>query len=60
MLTNVLCWIGGLTAYGMFQRDGYPCRLEVTAVVDCSVRQSVVMDCGFEVLCGKKCDSYAR
>ena len=49
MLINVLCCIGGLSAHGMFQRDGYPCRLEATAVVDCSVDQSAVVDCGFEV-----------
>ena len=33
--------------------DSYRRRRRVTAVVDCSVDQSAVMDGGFEVLSGK-------
>ena len=60
VLINLPWWIVGLPAHGVLLRDGYPCQLEATAVVDCSVRQSAVMECGFEVHSSKNCDSYRR
>ena len=55
---NVLWWIVGLPAHGVFLRDGFTCRCESTAVVDCRVDQFAVMDCLFDVFTGKKCYSY--
>ena len=47
MLINLLWWIVGLQEDWVVLRDGYPCRCEATAVVDCSVDQSAMVDCGF-------------
>ena len=37
----------GLPEDGVFMRDGFPCRWEATAVVDRSVDQCGMVECGF-------------
>ena len=59
-LDQMLWWILGLTAFGVSIRDGYPWRWEATAVVDSIIKESAVVDSGFEVLIGKKRDTYPR
>ena len=53
LLFNLLWWIVCLLLHGVLRRDGYPWRMEVTAVVECNVKPSAVKHCGFEVLSAK-------
>ena len=60
VFNNLVWWVVGLPAHGVFLRACYPCRSEATAMVDCRVDQYDVTDCGFEVFSAEKCYSYPR